>query len=117
MFEYIKECVFLVEKGKSDKYETAQILAKVYGNGIVIAYRNGISGVYGWENGQRKGKTRRAVIGNHLNKLIRRRNDFKSQSSSLNNNKTSKNATNLFIKQKHNYTIKIKTDIFEENQP
>lgn len=83
-FDDIRERIYNVEKGKSDKYETAQILAKVYGNGIVIAYRNGISGVYGWENGQRKGKTRRTVVRNYLNKQNRARNDRTSQEAPIN---------------------------------
>ena len=83
-YDDIRERIYNVEKGKSDKYETAQTLAKVYGNGIVVTHRNGISGVYGWENGKRKGKSRSSVIRNHLNKQLRRRDDRKSKETQIN---------------------------------
>ena len=74
-FEDVKERIYNVEKGKSEKYEATRILEKVYGNGIIVTYRAGISGVYGWEDGKRKGRTRRAVINNYLKKQNRTRND------------------------------------------
>lgn len=80
----IRKCIYNVEKGKFSKQDEVQTLKKVYGDGIVITYKAGISGVYGWENGQRKGKTRRAVIANYLNKQFRAGNDFKSRETSIN---------------------------------
>lgn len=82
-FEDVKERIFNVEKGKSSKQETAQVIADFYGYGIVHSYRDGVSGVYAWENGRRKGKTRRTVISNYLRKQDGGRNDTESKETSI----------------------------------
>ena len=74
-FEAIKERIFDVEKGKSSKQDAVRYVQNVYGKGCVITYTSGNDGVYGWEDGRRKGKTRRTVIRNYLNKHYGRGND------------------------------------------
>lgn len=73
-FEAIKERIFDVEKGKSSKQDAVRYVQNVYGKGCVITYTSGNDGVYEWEDGRRKGKTRRAVVKNYLNKHYGRRN-------------------------------------------
>ncbi len=74
-FETIKERIFNVEKGKSSKQDAVRTIKKMFGDGIVITHRSGNGGVYGWEDGRRKGKTRRDVVRNYLNKFYGRGND------------------------------------------
>ncbi len=74
-FEEIKERIFNVEKGKSSKQDALQTIKEMFGDGIVISYRSGNGGVYGWQDGRRKGKTRRTVVRNYLNKFYGRGND------------------------------------------
>lgn len=74
-FEAIKERIFDVEKGKSSKQDAVRYVQNVYGKGCVITYTSGNDGVYGWEDGRRKGKTRRAVVRNYLKKHYGRGND------------------------------------------
>ena len=74
-FEAIKERIFDVEKGKSSKQDAVRYVQNVYGKGCVITYASGNDGVYGWEDGRRKGKTRRTVIRDYLNKHYGRGND------------------------------------------
>lgn len=76
-FEAIKERIFDVEKGKSSKQDAVRYVQNVYGKGCVITYTSGNDGVYGWEDGRRKGKTRRTVVRNYLNKQYGRGNDNK----------------------------------------
>ena len=73
-FEAIKERIFDVEKGKSSKQDAVRYVQNVYGKGCVITYTSGNDGVYGWEDGRRKGKTRRTVVRNYLNKYYGRGN-------------------------------------------
>ena len=82
-FEDVKERIFNVEKGKSGKQETAQVITDFYGDGIVLSYRDGVIGVYAWETGRRKGSTRRTVISNYLRKQDRGRNDTESKETSI----------------------------------
>ena len=83
-FEDIKRCIYNVEKGESSKQDEARFVYLTYGKGRIITYKSGISGVYGWENGQRKGKTRRTVVGNYLKKQYRGRNGRTSQETPIN---------------------------------
>lgn len=82
-FEDAKERIFNVEKGKSSKQESACFLQNFYGDGFIVSYRNGVVGVYAWENGKRKGRTRREVIGNYQRKQNGRGNDKESNETSL----------------------------------
>lgn len=83
-FDDIRERIYNVEKGKSEKQDAARYVYLTYGKGRIITYTSGVSGVYGWEDGRRKGKTRRAVIRNHLNKQHRGRNDRTSKETQIN---------------------------------
>lgn len=83
-FEKIKERIFDVEKGESEKQDAVRTIKQVFGDEIVIAYRSGNNGVYGWQNGKRKGKTRRTVVRNYLNKQYRTGNDKQSQETQIN---------------------------------
>ena len=83
-FEQIRERIFNVEKGKSEKQDEVRTIKQVFGDGIVITYRSGNNGVYGWQNGKRKGKTRRTVVRNYLNKQYRTGNDKQSQETQIN---------------------------------
>lgn len=82
-FEDAKERIFNVEKGKSRKQESARFLQNFYGDGFIVSYRNGVVGVYAWENGKRKGRTRREVIGNYQRKQNGRGNDREINETSL----------------------------------
>ena len=82
-FENVKERIFNVEKGKSRKQDAVQTIRQVFGDEFVISYRSGIDGVYGWENGKRKGKTRRTVISNYLKKQERIRNDKRGEETEV----------------------------------
>ncbi len=82
-FEVVKERIFNVEKGKSRKQDAVQVFKNVYGDGYIVSYRSGINGVYAWENGKRKGRTRREVIGNYKRKQNRRGNDRESNETPL----------------------------------
>ena len=77
-FEEIRGRIFDVEEGKSTKQDEMQIIEQVLGNGNIISYTNRNNGVYDWQNGKRKGKTRRAVVRNYLNKQYGTRNDKQS---------------------------------------
>ncbi len=83
-FDDIRECIYSVEQGRSDGYATAQILAKTYPDESIVTYRDGISGVYGWQNGKRKGRTRSTVVKNHLYKQYGARNDRTSRKAQIN---------------------------------
>ena len=76
-FEKVKERIFNVERGKFDKEDEGRIIKQMFGDGFVVSYRSDFDGVYGWEDGRRKGKTRRTVIRNYLNKQYRKGNDNK----------------------------------------
>lgn len=91
-FEDIKECVFSVEKGESTKHETARYVQNTFGEGRVISYTSRNNGVYGWEDRRRKGKTRRTVVKNYLNKLYGRGND-----SQINETKADLNGSASFM--------------------
>lgn len=88
-FEEIRSRIFNVEEGKSSKQDEMQIIEQVLGNGNIISYTSRNNGVYDWQNGKRKGKTRRAVVRNHLNKQYRRGNDKQSTETQINNAKVS----------------------------
>lgn len=79
-----RKYVYNVEKGKSSKQDEVQIIEQMYGDGYIISYNSGNNGVYDWQNGKRKGRTRSTVIKNHLNKQLRRRNDGTSQEAPIN---------------------------------
>ena len=83
-FEDIKRCIFNVEKGKSEKQDEARIIEQMYGTGYIISYNSGYDGVYAWENGRRKGKTRKEVIRNYLNKQFGKGNGRESQTAQVN---------------------------------
>lgn len=83
-FEIVKERIFDVEKGKSAKQDAVRTFEKVFGDEFVITYRSGDNGVYGWQNGKRKGKTRRTVVRNYLNKQYGRGNDNQSRETQIN---------------------------------
>lgn len=83
-FQKIRERIFNVEKGKSSKQDEVRIINQMFGAGCIISYNSGNNGVYGWEDGKRKGKSRSTVIRNHLNKQLRRRNDSKSKKTQIN---------------------------------
>ena len=57
------------------KQDAVRTIKKIFGDGIVITHRSGNGGVYGWEDGRRKGKTRSTVVRNYLNKHYGRGND------------------------------------------
>lgn len=75
VYEVVKETIFNVEKGKSNKSEEVRVLETLFGDGIIVTYKSGNGGVYGWQDGKRKGKTRRTVVRNYLNKHYGRGND------------------------------------------
>lgn len=83
-FEAIKERIYNVEKGKSSKQDEVQIIKQMYGDGYIISYNSGNNGVYDWQNGKRKGRTRSSVIRNHLNKQFRGRNDRTGEETPIN---------------------------------
>ncbi len=91
-FEDIKRCIYSVEKGESTKHETARIIRQMYGEGIVVSYNSRNNGVYGWEDRRRKGKTRRTVVKNYLNKHYGRGND-----SQINETKAGLNRSASFM--------------------
>ena len=64
---FSKERIYSVEKGESSKQDAARYVQNTFGKGRIVSYTSGNNGVYGWENGKRKGKTRRTVIKNYLN--------------------------------------------------
>ncbi len=74
-FEEIRGRIFDVEKGKSSKQDAVQFCEQMYGKGNIVTYTSGNDGVYDWQNGKRKGKTRRTVVRNYLNKQYRTGND------------------------------------------
>ena len=78
VFEKIKGQIFDVEKGKSEKQDAVQTIKQVFGDEFVITYRSENNGVYGWQNGKRKGKTCRTFARNYLNKQYGRGNDKQS---------------------------------------
>ena len=83
-FEVIKETIYNVEKGKLDKSEEVRTLKAMFGDGIIVSYKSGNDGVYDWQNGKRKGKSRSTVIRNYLNKQYRRGNDNQSKEIEIN---------------------------------
>lgn len=83
-FDDIRECIYSVEKGESEKQDAARYVQNTFGKGCIVSYKSGNNGVYGWEDGKRKGKSRSSVIRNHLNKQLRRRNDSKSKKTQIN---------------------------------
>ncbi len=83
-FQKIRERIFNVEKGKSTKQDEVRIINQMFGAGCIISYNSRNNGVYDWQNGKRKGKTRRTVIRNHLNKQIRAGNDRASREAQIN---------------------------------
>ncbi len=82
-FDDIRECIFSVEKGRSDRYATARYVQNTFGEGRIVSYTSRNNGVYEWENGKRKGKTRRTVVRNYLNKRYRTGNDKQSQETQI----------------------------------
>lgn len=82
-FEKVKERIFNVERGKSDKENEGRIIRQMFGEGFVISYHSEVDGVYEWESGKRKGKTRRTVISNYLRKQDGGRNDTESKETSI----------------------------------
>lgn len=85
VFEVIKETIYNVEKGKFDKSEEVRTLKAMFGDGIVVSYKSGVNGVYGWQDGKRKGKSRRTVVRNYINKQYRRGNDNQGKEFEVNN--------------------------------
>ncbi len=85
-FEVLKEIIFDVERGKLGKSEAVRYVQNAFGEGRVISYKGGNNGVYGWQDGKRKGTTRGAVIRNYLNQQHRGRDDFQSENARLNEN-------------------------------
>lgn len=83
-FEDIKECIYNVETGKSEKYEEARYVQNTFGKGRIVSYTSRNNGVYEWENGKRKGKTRRTVVRNYLNKQYGTGNDNQSAKTQIN---------------------------------
>lgn len=83
-FEKIKERIFNVEKGEYEKQDAVRTIKQVFGDEIVVTYRSGNNGVYGWQNGKRKGKTRRTVVRNYLNKQHRAGNDKQGKEAQIN---------------------------------
>lgn len=83
-FQKVRERIFNVEKGKSSKQDEVRIINQMFGAGCIISYNSGNNGVYGWEDGRRKGKTRSSTIRNHLNKQHRGRNDRTSKETQIN---------------------------------
>lgn len=92
-FEVVKESITGVEKGKYEKSEKVRVLKALYGDGFVVSYRSGNDGVYEWENGKRKGSTRRAVVGNYLNERYGIGNDNQSAKTRINNTSQTKKAS------------------------
>lgn len=74
-FEFAKEVVFNVEKGRQGLREAARIVENTLGKGSVIRYNSRFDGAYEWTNGKRKGKNRRAVIERYQRLQNGRRND------------------------------------------
>ena len=74
-FEFVKEVVFNVEKGRQGLREAARIVENTLGKGSVIRYNSRFDGAYEWTNGKRKGKNRRAVIERYQRLQNGRRND------------------------------------------
>ncbi len=87
-FEEIRRRIFNVEKGKSTKQDALRTITQVFGDGNIISYRSGNNGVYDWQNGQRKGKTRRTVVRNYLNKQYRTGNDKQIQKTKVDLNES-----------------------------
>ena len=67
-------------------------MQNTFGEGRVISYTSRNNGVYGWEDRRRKGKTRRTVVKNYLNKLYGRGND-----SQINETKAGLNGSASFM--------------------
>ena len=61
-----------------------QVLNEVYGPGRIIRHKGGTGEVYGWEDGRRKGRTRKEVIRNYLNKQFGKGNGRESQTAQVN---------------------------------
>ena len=61
-----------------------QVLNEVYGPGRIIRHKGGTGEVYGWEDGRRKGRTRKEVIRNYLNKQFRKGNGRVSKEAQVN---------------------------------
>lgn len=76
-YNKVKEIIFDAEKGKSSKQDAVQIVRQMFGDGFVLSYNSNYDGVYGWEDGKRKGKTRESVINNYFRKQERERNNPK----------------------------------------
>ena len=83
-YEVVKETVLGVENGKLEKSEEVQVLKALFGNGFIISYKSGANEVYEWENGKPKGKTRRTVVRNYLNKQYRAGNDKQGKEAQIN---------------------------------
>lgn len=61
-FEFAKEEIFNVEKGRQGLRETGEFIETVLGEGCVVKYKNNSDQAYEWTNGRRKGRNRRAVV-------------------------------------------------------
>ena len=72
------------KKGQSSHKDAVQVLTNFFKEGFIVTYRGGTVGVFGWEDGRRKGKTRREVISNYLRRHQRGRNDTKVNETPLN---------------------------------
>ncbi len=91
-FEEIRRRIFNVEKGESAKQDALRYVKNTFGEGRVVTYTSRNNGVYGWEDRRRKGKTRRTVVKNYLNKHYGRGND-----SQINETKAGLNGSASFM--------------------
>lgn len=78
-FETIKGVIFDEERGKTGHREAVQLVKQVFGDGLIVQYKNNINEVYGWSDRKRKGKNRRAVIDNYIREQNRIRNNLQSK--------------------------------------
>jgi GNAT superfamily N-acetyltransferase len=92
----------------------------VFGDGIVITHTSGNDGVYGWEDGRRKGKSRRTVVRNYFNKQYRAGNDKQGKEAQINDiapvKETSSRDGVFFDGEKAKYSLSAETDNSMKNQ-
>lgn len=80
-YEKVKDVIVDEARGRTGHREAMQLVKQVFGDGLVLQYKSGVDGAYGWADRKPKGRNRRAAINNYINQQIRKRNASKSSTN------------------------------------